>query len=209
MSMEAAREISPASTAEDSWKSLDTYTQLRRTLEFFPKKADYLWGYSFYGVAVNPIPRVFWNDKPVGVGKLASILYDGNSNSSIGLSLPGELYANFGFAGAIIGMFFSGLLAGVTYRWYQRQRGDHGALVIYVLVLSYLVFEVRGDILDATMPFFYYVLPIAVCLGLVSTMNRIRFRNLALEASTGRSLASPGRFSPLRANHCRPEPITD
>ena len=209
MSIESAQEISPANTVEETWKSLDTYTQFRRTLEFFPKHADYLWGYSFYGVVVNPIPRVFWEDKPIGVGKLASMLYDGTPHNSIGLSLPGELYANFGIVGALMGMFFSGLLMGVIYRWYQRQRGDYGALVIYVLVLSYVVWEVRGDILDATMPFFYYVLPVAACLALVSTMNRIRFRNLALAAGTGRSKAKAGQYLTLTPNTCSPEPSTD
>jgi oligosaccharide repeat unit polymerase len=198
MSLEVAREISPADTVEETWKSLDSYTQFRRTLDFFPRRADYLWGYSFYGIIANPIPRVFWQDKPIGVGKLASMLYDGNANNSIGLSLPGELYANFGIVGALIGMFFSGILAGGIYRWYQRQRGDHGALVMYVLVLTYIVWEVRGDILDATMPFFYHVLPIAVCLGVISAMNRIRVRNLALAAVTGLPKSSSGRFSTLR-----------
>jgi hypothetical protein len=183
MSVEAAREIQVAHTVQDTWESLDTYSQFRRTLEFFPRRANYLWGYSFYGIVVNPIPRVFWEGKPIGVGKLTSILYDGNPHSSIALSLPGELYANFGMLGALLGMFSSGLLAGGIHRWYLRRRGDVGALVVYVLVLSYTVWEIRGDILDATMPFFYYILPVSACLALISTMNRIRHRHLQLEAS--------------------------
>jgi oligosaccharide repeat unit polymerase len=208
MSMEVARDISPADTVAETWNSLDTYTQFRRTLDFFPLRADYLQGYSFYGIIANPIPRVFWEDKPIGVGKLASMLYDGNASNSIGLSLPGELYANFGFVGALIGMFFSGLLTGGVYRWYRRQRGDHGALVMYVLILSYVVWEVRGDILDATMPFFYYVLPIAVCLALVSTMNRVRLRNLALANSSAAAKSNPRGFASVRAIHRRSEPLT-
>lgn len=196
-SVEAAREIHAADTVEDTWRSLDTYTQFRRTLEFFPRQADYLYGYSLYGVVANPVPRTVWADKPIGVGRLASILYDHNPRNSIALSLPGELYANFGIIGTLTGMFFSGLLAGGMYRWYLRRKGDHGALVMYVLVLSYIVWEVRGDILDATMPFFYYILPVAVCLAIVSAMNRIRFRSLALAASTATARAGDGgRFSP-------------
>jgi oligosaccharide repeat unit polymerase len=209
MTEEAARDIHAANTVEETWKSLDTYTQFRRTLEFFPGRADYLWGYSFYGIVANPIPRVFWEDKPVGVGRLASILYDDNPNNSIGLSLPGELYANFGMVGSLICMFLLGVLSCSIYRWYMRQRSDPGVLVIYTLLLTYVGGELRGDMLDATLPIFYYVLPVAGSLALATAMNRTRLRNMKLAALTAGARAGAGRLSSLAPDYRTPESATD
>jgi oligosaccharide repeat unit polymerase len=176
MTVEAAREMSVGGTLEQVRNSVAIFTEFRRTIEYFPRYADYLRGYSFYGIVVNPIPRMSWEDKPIGVGKLASILYDNNPESSIGLSLPGELYANFGAIGTLLGMFLFGLLVSWIYRWYMRQRGQPAVLAVYTLLFTYVGGEVRGDMLDATMPIFYYVVPVVGILLFVSTMNRICLR---------------------------------
>ncbi len=157
---------------EQARHSLDTYHQLVRTLGYFPARAGYLYGYSFYGVVANPFPRSLWPSKPIGVGKLASILYDGNPANSIGLSLPGELFANFGYAGALLGMFLFGVLAARIDFWYLNQRGDPAALTVYLMALACLMTEIRGDILDATAPALYTLLPTVVCFAIVAATNK-------------------------------------
>jgi oligosaccharide repeat unit polymerase len=151
---------------------LDTFYQLRRTLDYFPSRSGYLMGYSLYGIIVNPIPRAIWNQKPIGSGRLASILYDRNPESTIGLSLPGELYANFGITGCLVGMFLFGVLADLIYRWYSRRRGDPCAIVVYTLLVEYVWFAVRGDVLDAASPVFYQLLPFVLWLGLLSELSK-------------------------------------
>ncbi|MGH9444436.1 MAG: O-antigen polysaccharide polymerase Wzy, partial [Terriglobia bacterium] len=151
--------------------SLDTFYQFRRTFEYFPSHAPFLAGYSFYGIAVNPIPRSLWPGKPIGVGLLASILYDHNSHNTLGLSLPGELYANFGIPGLLFGMFLFGVLAAAVYRWYERQQGDPCALVIYILLTGYMWFGIRGDMLDAAAPCLYQLAPVALCFAWLTALN--------------------------------------
>jgi oligosaccharide repeat unit polymerase len=151
---------------------LDTFYQLRRTVEYFPSRSRFLIGYSLYGIAVNPIPRALWPQKPIGFGRLASILYDRNPNSTLGLSLPGELYANFGIPGCLVGMFLFGLLAVFVNEWYSRRRGDAIALVIYILLIQYAWFAVRGDMLDAASPVLYQLLPFVTCLLLLPVRSR-------------------------------------
>lgn len=180
--------------ATEARESLDTYYQLARTLDYFPARAGFLDGYSFYGVVANPIPRALWPGKPIGVGKLASILYDGNPHNSIGLSLPGELYANFGYVGSLLGMFLFGLVAAGIYAWYMRQRGDPAALVIYLMALSCLVTEIRGDILDATAPLLFSLLPTVACFGIVTAANRRSRHTLDIAATRA---ASPNTIPPL------------
>jgi oligosaccharide repeat unit polymerase len=153
-------------------ESLNIFRELCKTVEYFPRHMDYLHGYSFYGVVTNIVPRVWWPDKPIGVGRLASILYDYNSDNSIALSLPGELYANFGMLGSLVGMIFFGVLVRMIYRWYVRRRGDQAALVIYVFLVVTVIQEVRGDILDATMPLFYHLLPALLAFCAVAALNK-------------------------------------
>ena len=173
------RAEAPYGLGQQIQAGLDTYYQFRRTVEYFPRRADFLLGYSFYGIVANPIPRALWPEKPVGAGRLASILYDHNPDSTLGLSLPGELYANFGIAGLLIGMFLYGMIAAGIYRWYNRQRGNPGALVVYILLTEYMWFGIRGDLLDATSPILYQLAPAALCFALVTAMNlRVSESNL-------------------------------
>jgi oligosaccharide repeat unit polymerase len=170
---------------------LDTFYQLRRTLDYFPSRSDYLVGYSLYGIVVNPVPRAIWPQKPIGFGRLASILYDRNPNSTLGLSLPGELYANFGIPGCLTGMFLFGLATALVSSWHARQRGDPCALVIYVLLAEYAWFAVRGDMLDAASPVLYQLLPFALCCAYLSAVSgKVRQRSTAYP-SRPRALPHP------------------
>jgi hypothetical protein len=156
---------------------MDTFYQFRRTFEYFPRRENFLAGYSLYGIVINPMPRAVWPQKPIGFGRLASILYDHNPASTLGLSLPGELYANFGIAGCLIGMLLFGMLAAGTHRWYVGQRGEPCALVVYTLIAEYMWFGIRGDMLDAASPVFYQLCPFILCVLFVSAMNsRLRRR---------------------------------
>jgi len=157
-------------------ESLNIFRELCKTVEYFPAHNEYLHGYSFYGVVTNIVPRAWWPDKPVGVGKLASILFDQNPASSIALSLPGELYANFGMFGSLMGMVLFGLFLSLVYRWYLRHQGNQGALVIYVFLVVTATQEVRGDILDATVPLLYYLLPVILSFSVVAAFKRFRTR---------------------------------
>lgn len=153
--------------------SINMFRELRRTVDFFPARTQFLNGYSFYGVAASFVPRVWWPGKPIGVGKLTSILYDHNPDSSIALSLPGELYANSGVPGSLLGMLLFGVLVGGICRWYERQRGSSAAIVIYVQLVACMFLEVRGDILDTTAPLLYHVLPVIIIFSVCTYANKL------------------------------------
>lgn len=178
------RNETPSGILQQVDSGLDTFYQLRRTVEYFPSRSKFLVGYSLYGIVVNPVPRAFWPQKPIGFGRLASILYDSNPASTVGLSLPGELYANFGIAGCLAGMFLFGALAVVVHRWYMRQRGDPVALVIYILLTQYAWFAVRGDMLDAASPVLYQLVPFVLCLVPLPMRNhQLRQNSLSSESA--------------------------
>lgn len=173
---------------------LDTFYQFQRTFEYFPARTDFLMGYSLYGIAVNPFPRALWPQKPVGFGRLASMLYDHNPDSTLGLSLPGELYANFGIPGCLIGMFLFGALGAAIWQWYKRHRCDPCALVIYILITEYMWFGIRGDMLDAASPALYQLAPFAVCVLIAAVANsRARQKAFGCAGNFGRGVSrDPG-----------------
>jgi hypothetical protein len=77
-------------------------------------------GYTYGGELVYltwaVIPRVLWKDKPfVSRGEwftseIGFSMNEGASTTSTGMTSPGELYWNFGWAGVVIGMSFLGYL---------------------------------------------------------------------------------------------------
>jgi hypothetical protein len=73
-------------------------------------------------------------------------------------------------------MLLFGVTVSVIYRWYLRQRGNQAALVIYVFLVVTMTQEVRGDILDATMPLFYHLLPVVLAFSAVTALNRASTR---------------------------------
>jgi hypothetical protein len=153
--------------------SINMFGQLRRTVDFFPARTQFLNGYSFYGVAASVVPRVWWPGKPIGVGKLTSILYDHNPGSSIALSLPGELYANFGIPGSLMGMLLFGALIGGICRWYRRRRGCNATVIIYANLVAWMFLEVRGDILDSTAPLLYHFVPLILMFSVFTYVNKL------------------------------------
>ena len=80
----------------------------------------------FYGGAVSYpliaafVPRIFWPDKPtIQLGSwfaleigAATIGESGRANNSVNMSVPGELYLDFGWIGVVIGcILFGGMVA--------------------------------------------------------------------------------------------------
>jgi len=62
------------------------------------------------------VPRAVWPDKPIESAVSFGRKYFGlTGDTSIGISNPGELYANLGFVGVVVGMFCLGILYRVCY----------------------------------------------------------------------------------------------
>jgi len=195
------QESGAAGAVAASARTLDSYTQLRRTVEWFPARMEFLKGYSFYAIAVNVVPRVWWPQKPMGLGRLASVWFDRTPNNSIGLSLVGELYANFGTPASIVGMLFFGLICRAAYTWYLGRRGNEAALVVYVQLLWCMMQEVRGDMLSTTIRLAYYTVPTIVVFTVLTGLNRTLGKTIwgrpkgrgALRSCSGQRLWRYGR----------------
>ncbi len=88
----------------------DLFSPLAGLTQAVPAQHDYLWGSSYLDALYFPIPRAIWHDKPQGAILDVTAAF---ADVSAGESFPeyGEMYANFGLAGVILGcLLFAALL---------------------------------------------------------------------------------------------------
>src|SRR5919108_565430 len=90
------------------------------------------------------VPRFIWPSKPVLIkGQRFSIATGSTASNSMAITIPGDLYLEFGFPGLVIGMFLSGMLG----QWLTNMIGGHlrkESLVIYTGVFWSVVFLESG-----------------------------------------------------------------
>ena len=88
----------------------DNFLRIGQMIEFVPDSYPYVgFQYVLYAL-VRPIPRVLWPDKPVSGGfDLAEVL--GIPDTSLALTVAGELYVSYGYIAALIGALIYGRLS--------------------------------------------------------------------------------------------------
>jgi hypothetical protein len=101
------------------------------------------------------IPRVLWPDKPVQsfgreFGRIFRVTKSVTRDTYIAVTVPGELYWNYGLAGVILGMGLLGTGLRLIYRRYGAGLGkDHVCQAIYILLLiqiAHLGASIAGDL---------------------------------------------------------------
>lgn len=86
------------------------------------------------------IPRLFWPDKPVA-GQQNFQRFTGVKlieGTSMGITPIGEMYANFGHRGGILGMFFYGLFLSFIYRFFVRSVWNPSSLLVFLMPLVFI-----------------------------------------------------------------------
>src|SRR5262249_28351166 len=98
---------------------------------FYP----YVYHKLIYWAAVRPIPRVFWEGKPVDPGfDLPAML--GRRDASLTTSVIGEFYMSGGFFGVLAGGIFFGFLGGMVSGLLKGEMTAERALVYSIIVMA-------------------------------------------------------------------------
>ncbi len=101
---------------------------------------EHWWMVPFYPF----VPRFIWPSKPVLIkGQRFSIATGSTASNSMAITIPGDLYLEFGFPGLVIGMFLSGMLG----QWLTNMIGGplrKESLVVYTGVFWSVVFLESG-----------------------------------------------------------------
>jgi hypothetical protein len=138
---------------------LDAFENGMQMLRAIPEYHDYLYGSTMVAVLYNPVPRILWPDKPspspidilakngFGLGSIP--------NPNIAVSLIGELYANFGWFGVLLGMTVFGLLSRRIHS-HLSSLGTQYALIQLGLFCGFVPLLLRGNFLVMVI---YYLSP--------------------------------------------------
>ena len=90
-----------------------------RIMDIVPNKVPYAEGQTIKDALMfTLLPRALFPDKPEGSSRVLFARFTGlqlGPNTSMGLSIIGEMYANFGYWGGVLGTFVFGSLLGLTY----------------------------------------------------------------------------------------------
>lgn len=129
---------------------LNQIIDFQKAIELFSNK-DKLNGKTFIALLVNPIPREFWQNKPVGIGAIMGDVDPiSRSGTSISITIFGESYVNFGVIGVFFVLFILGILCKSLYYYYLAQP-NITRNVMYYYILSFIPNEVRGGFLEVSM----------------------------------------------------------
>jgi len=150
------------------------------TFEVFPDIEPFRHGQTPLVALLSPIPRAVWPDKPIGLGKEITryiggyygLFYDPTQSFSITPTIVGDLYANFGVTGILLGGLFVGILLRAvaiysTTGMHDGLQYQAARVLIPTLVLAGLV-EVRADLGMMTLFYMYTLLPLLVMLTFFS-----------------------------------------
>jgi hypothetical protein len=162
----------------------DSFALLPWVIELYSNQGIYLWGESYLALIVNPIPRLFWEEKPFFFGRRLQIEAFGGQWEPVGhttsVVTAGELIANFGHLGNVIGHFVLGVLARFFYMHFLRTPSV-GYRVLYLIGLIYLMASSRGDVS------FWGLGYLTLVVGLVPSFHVARFaKGLSLRDSWGK-----------------------
>jgi oligosaccharide repeat unit polymerase len=173
------REVSVVSVlAEPFGGGTNLFLPLAGLAYTVPTQIPYLDGASYEQLAVLPIPRALWGDKPQDVISTVTTAFDPEDS---GLAFPefGEAYANFGLPGVIASSLMLGGLIELIYRRYAGaislrssvSAADCGALLLDLFT--------RGDMAPLLTTF----------IGLIAAAALICRRRSAVLAAVG----APGK----------------
>ncbi len=149
----------PVRLAFERFAAVDAFDNLVRTIELYPDRGRYLYGWSVVAVLVNPIPRSLWPGKPYGFGRLLveELGLGHYGGLSLSPSLAGELLANFGYLDPFVGYLLMGVVAASLYQRFLRAGAYSPYHVLYLAGLILFLLESRGDLLSINIRLGWYL----------------------------------------------------
>lgn len=122
----------------------DTAGNSMYIMENYPENHDYIPGWTPYWIIVNPIPRVFWPDKPEALGLILSRQM--NVDANLGPGIVGQSYAEGGLIAVVIYAVFFGLIYGAADRGLRDRASNPFFVAMMVGGGGNILAMPRGDV---------------------------------------------------------------
>lgn len=104
---------------------------------FVPERSELLMGESYLSILAMPIPRFLWNDKPNGVGRLASEVFMPFKQGGVPPTAAGEAFWNFHLLGVLIIATMWGAFLRFIWKSVIRTKMP-GYVALYLVTIYYL-----------------------------------------------------------------------
>lgn len=138
----------------------------------------------------EPVPRVFWPEKPVGPPIQLFSLFDYGYPIGMTYSLPGEGWMQLGYLGVVIWCGLFGWFYGLLYNKFQRSTQSTLATITFLLVLPLsLQFFRDGLLLTMVRTHAWFLMPVLMVYGfarLSAVPLADEIRMMAIRRSTRR-----------------------
>lgn len=144
---------------------LDRLLPLAWVIRHTPDPVPFLGGETYLPLLFKLVPRAFFEDKPSdaqGLGRRYDFVPFGNYVNAFKVHQLGELYANFGGLGILLGMFLLGLLYRVLYELFHRPGASAVTMAAGTHMLTVLMLEMES-VLSVSWGFLlWYAIAVAV-----------------------------------------------
>jgi len=150
-------------TAVSAGRGVGTLPAFSEVVEYYPTHGPFLGGSTVVSLFANAIPRTLWPDKPIAMSKIVAfhregihdpIRYSRTLDASIhfqsySATFVGEMWANFGWAGVVLGSVLLTMIYRFLEALFSSSRvGILGPLFSGALVTAVLI-QNRGDLITA------------------------------------------------------------
>jgi hypothetical protein len=134
-----------------------------------------LWGETYLMNFVMFIPRAIWPSKPGARTAEALAMANPFEGSNVSYSAIGELAFNFTLWGVPPGMWLSGWLAGLWWRFFSKNRTNVRMAVIYGMSVVPFIFIVRGSFATMFGAIMYPMLLVILILRLAGKSEVLKY----------------------------------
>ena len=120
-------------------------------IQLTPETVPFWGGQTYKPLLWMAVPRFLWPTKPQAAwgqefGHRYGLLYESDRTTAYNMGQLVEMYANFGVAGVIVGMFLLGLIYRLIYELFGTRPDDEGALLVGVIILVNLLGGIDFDL---------------------------------------------------------------
>jgi hypothetical protein len=154
----------------------------------------YLHGQTLAYLAYAFIPRFLWPQKPtiakaawfaLHIG-LAYVRPNGQITNAINMTIPGELYLNYGWEGVVVGLAFLGFFVAAFWRttdFWARPSNVLGTAFAFYLMWPWIGFNLGGDMQILVTILAVYLVLVALGLMLPASQSRHVRRSGAIQVA--------------------------
>lgn len=146
----------------------EMFDSITNELIVVPSKLPYRPAGVLTDLFVTAVPRPLWPDKPLVMNTaVVNALWPAHyaaSRASAAFSIVGPFYADSGFIGVALGMFFIGVILASAWRWFLCYQRNMNALLIYSMGLPFVVILMRGTVPDTLSRMLFMVVPLVLAM---------------------------------------------